>query len=165
MKRLLKNKFVLITAVVLVLVVIVGSVFLFFPKSSQNQTDQSVAALPTQVPIPTIAPDSIGLTLKNGVPGETVIATVAKIDGIKSIDFEFYYNAQNPTDSTARIPREVLGSFNLSKIPVTTEIKLGTCSDVCHYDKDVTDIKIVLKITRSDDKVYQSQATLASVSE
>jgi len=31
----------------------------------------------------------------------------------------------------------------------------GTCSDVCHYDSGVTDIDLIVKITKTDGKIYQ----------
>ena len=43
---------------------------------------------------------------------------------------------------------------------IKKEIVLGTCSDVCHYDLEVSDIKLILKVTKTDGKVYQSQKTL-----
>ena len=44
--------------------------------------------------------------------------------------------------------------------PYSHEVKFGTCSDVCHYDKGVNNIKIILKIVRTDGKLYQSEKTL-----
>ncbi len=38
----------------------------------------------------------------------------------------------------------------------------GTCSDVCHYDKDVTDVKLIVKVTKMDGKVYQAETGITS---
>lgn len=167
MNKLLKNKTLLIASgVALIVIAVLLGVFLFLSKSTGNQVDQSVTAYPTQVPIPSIAADALGLTLKDGTPGQTVIATITKTEGISSVEYEMDYVAKNPTlNSTDRIPRQVIGSFDVTKMPFTKEIKLGTCSDVCHYDQDITDVKIVLKITKADGKIYQSEAKLSSVSQ
>jgi len=160
MNKLLKNKPVVIAiGVVLVVLVLLIGLFLFFNKSASNKSNQDQSAYPTQVPIPSISAESIGLTLKLGIPGQTVIATVANTQGISAIDYEFSYTAKG------NIPRGVFGQFELTKKPVTKEIKLGTCSDKCHYDEDVTNIKIVLKVTKEDGKVYQSEASLAPSAE
>ena len=157
MKDLFRNKNVRIAVVVAVIVLILLGGFLFLSNrpSTQNQ-NQDANALPTQIPVPTITADSIGLTLKTGVPGKTVVATIANTAGITAVEYELSYTA------TGNIPRGAIGQFNLTKNPVSAEITLGTCSDVCHYDQGVSNIKIVLKITKADGKIYQSQATLAS---
>jgi hypothetical protein len=157
MNKLIKNKFVLIGgAAIVVIVLIIVSGFLLLSKKSPASSGNTQAN-PQQVAIQTLSADSIGLTLVEGVPGKTVIATVAKIDGIKAIDYEFSYVAKG------NITRGVFGKIDVTKQPAKSEIDLGTCSSgTCKYDQDVTDIKIVLKITKDDGKVYQSQATLTS---
>jgi hypothetical protein len=110
--------------------------------------------LPSEVPIPTITAEDLGLTLEAGPAKRTVILTVAKTEGISAIEYELSYTAKDD------IPRGAIGSLDLKKKPVSKEITLGTCSDVCHYDTDVKDIKIVLKITKEDGSVFSSTATL-----
>lgn len=101
MKKLLKNKATLIAGgVILVLVLVVIGAIVFFTKSN-NQNPQEVNAIPTQVPIPTIAADSLGLTLKNGDSGKTVIAEIAKIDGIARVEYELSYTAKNTTGNSS----------------------------------------------------------------
>jgi hypothetical protein len=159
MNKLLQNKFVLIggVAVVVIVLVIVSGFFLLAKKSPADSNN--IQATPQQISIPTLSADSIGLTLIEGVPGKTVIAKVTKIDGIKAIDYEFSYVAKG------NITRGVFGKIDVTKQPAKSEIDLGTCSSgTCKYDQDVTDIKIVLKITKNDGKVYQSQATLTPTS-
>jgi hypothetical protein len=169
MMNLLKNKvFLLAACVLIVLIVVIVAGVMFFPKSSQNQSDQGVSALPTQVPIPTIAASAIGLVMEQGAAGKTAIVTVANTEGIASIDYELNYTAKNlnpGAGSSDRIPRGVIGQLDPTKKPVTKEITLGTCSDVCHYDQEIKGLKIVLKITKTDGKVYQAEASLASVTQ
>lgn len=156
-KDLLKNRNVLIVGTVALVLIILVVGFLVFNKFSQTQNTQGVNSIPTQIPIPTITADSIGLTLKAGVSGKTVIASVTNTNGISAIDYELSYTSQG------NIPRGAIGQFDLTKKPVSKEITLGTCSDVCHYDQGVSNIKIVLKVTKTDGKVYQAQASLASI--
>lgn len=156
-KDLLKNRNVLIVGTVALVLIILVVGFLVFNKFSQTQNTQGVNSIPTQIPIPTITADSIGLTLKAGVSGKTVIASITNTNGISAIDYELSYTSQG------NIPRGAIGQFDLTKKPVSKEITLGTCSDVCHYDQGVSNIKIVLKVTKTDGKVYQAQASLASI--
>ena len=160
MKDLLKDKRIAaIGAIVLVIIVLVAG-FLFLSHKTASQTNQTgVDALPTQVPVPTISASDLGFTIKYGQGGKTVIASVANIDGISGIDYELSYT------SKGNIPRGAIGSFDLTKKPVSKEITLGTCSDVCHYDQNVSNIKIVLKITKTNGNVFESQATLDSTAQ
>lgn len=156
MKELLKNKkFVLAAGIVIILVIFLGLFFLS-GKSSTNQNNQDTTVLPTQIPVPTITADSLGLTLKAGVPGKTVIVELTSVAGISAIEYELSYT------SKGGIPRGAIGQLDLTKKPVKKEITLGTCSDTCHYDEDVSNIKIVLRITKDDGKVYQAEQTLSS---
>lgn len=160
MNKLLKNKnaVIAIGVAVIALVLLGAFLFLFNKPSTQNQ-NQDTSVLPTQIPIPTITAESIGLTLKIGVPGKTVIAAVVNTTGITALEYELSYT------SKGNIPRGAIGQFDLTKKTVSKEITLGTCSDVCHYDQDATNIKIILKITKDDGKVYQSESSLSSVSQ
>jgi len=157
-KNLLKNRKVIIAVGIVLLALILG-IFLFLSRNFSNQDNQNTSVLPTQIPVPTIIADSIGLTLKAGFGGKTVIVTLSNTEGISSIDYELSYLSKGD------IPRGALGQLDLTKKPVKKEITLGTCSDTCHYDEDVSNIKIVLKITKDDGKVYQSEKTLESVVE
>lgn len=153
-KALLKNKKFQIGAVVaLVLVLLVG--FLVWKNVAANS---SVAVnnniLPSEAPVPTIAAADLGLTLEAGPAKKTVIVSVTNTDGISNIDYELSYTA------TGDIPRGAIGTLDLKKSPASKEITLGTCSDVCHYDTGVKDIKVVLKITKTDGSVFSSTATL-----
>lgn len=157
MKDLFKNKkFVLAAGIVVLLVIFLGF-FLLSNKSSNNQNTQDTSVLPTQIPVPTITADSLGLTLKAGFGGKTVIVALANATGISGVEYELSYTSKGD------IPRGAIGQLDLTKKPISKEITLGTCSDKCHYDEGVSNIKIVLKITKDDGKVYQAEQTLASL--
>lgn len=157
MKELLKNKkLVLAVGIIVLLVIFLGFLFLN-NKSSNNQNSQDTGALPTQIPVPTITADLLGLTLKAGLGGKTVIVALTNVAGISAIEYELSYTSKGD------IPRGAIGQLDLTKKPVSKEITLGTCSDKCHYDEGVSNIKIVLKITKDDGKVYQAEQVLPSL--
>lgn len=153
---------VLAAGAVVILLVIVGGVFLLNSrKSAQVANNQDANVLPTSIPVPTITADSIGLTLKPGLGGKTVIATVANPAGITNIEFTLTYTALVNNED---VLRGATGQIDPTKKPASKEITLGTCSDVCHYDSGVKAVKLILKITKDNGKVYQSEASLDSVS-
>lgn len=146
----MNRKTLLITGAA-VLVVLIAGYFVFFAGKSSNQS--ATPAIVEQT-IPTISADSIGLTLKPGSDSHRVVMTVSKTDDLNSLDYELTYT------SKGNIPRGVLGQVSIkSGQQAVSDIYLGTCSNVCHPDSDVTDIKIIVKVTKSDGKVYQAEAT------
>lgn len=155
-KDLLKNRQFQIVVGIAVLILVFG--FLMFKNITSN-TQQSVNnnVLPTEVPIPTITADQLGLMLEAGPAKKTIIVTVTNTDGISEIAYELSYISKGD------IPRGAIGQMDLTRTPSVKEVTLGTCSDTCHYDTEVSDIKIILKITKDDGSVFQSEATLDSL--
>ncbi len=133
-----------------VLIILLGGYFLFFAGKSSNQNNTPTVA---EQSIPTISADTIGLTLKPGSDGHRVIMTVTKTDDIDSLDYELSYTSKGD------IPRGVLGHVDVKKGQTAiSDIYLGTCSNVCHPDSDIKNIKVVVKVNKSGGKVYQAEA-------
>ena len=148
----MKNQKVIIVIAGVLLILVVGY-FLIFNKS----TKEPVVAQPqaTEETILTLSPEEIGLTLTAIDNNRKVLMEIANTSGLSSLEYELSYTSKGD------IPRGVLGTIDIkSNKPFKHEIVLGTCSDVCHYDQDVSNIKLILKITKSDNKVYQSEKTL-----
>jgi len=148
----MKNQKVIIVIAGVLLILVVGY-FLIFNKS----TKEPVVAQPqaTEETILTLSPEEIGLTLTAIDNNRKVLMEIANTSGLSSLEYELSYTSKGD------IPRGVLGTIDIkSNKPIKHEIVLGTCSDVCHYDQDVSNIKLILKITKSDNKVYQSEKTL-----
>ena len=151
---MLKNKKILTPLIaVVVVILILGGVYLLKAKKSVTAPTE---IQPTIEVIPTIAPKDIGLSLKAGADGKRVIMAISNTKDITGIDYELSYTAQG------NIPRGAIGHVDI-KVPgqtVSQEIVLGTCSDVCHYDLGVTSVKLVVKVTKADGKVYQTEEKL-----
>jgi hypothetical protein len=149
-----KDKKILIIVIAALVVIIVAVVlFLTLGKNKTSQQAQVPQEQPIQV-VPTISPEEIGFSLTAGKAGHTVILEVAKITGIKTVEYTLSYLDKND------IERGAYGQLDLKKAPAIKEITLGTCSDVCHYDEGVSSVKMLLKVTKSDDKIYQLENTL-----
>ena len=93
-----------------------------------------------------------------GSDGKRVILQITKTEGINSLDYQLSYNSKGD------IPRGAIGQIDVKAKgkPVKKDITLGTCSDVCHYDENVSGIKLILKVTKTDGKIYQAEASLDS---
>ncbi len=148
------NQKIIIGAIAVLIILIIGGGG--YILSSKKAKPVSNIPVQTEEVIPALTPDSIGLTLSMSSDKKKVIMEVSKTDDIDSLDYTLSYT------SKGNVPRGVIGHVDVTTKGETVkkEIIMGTCSDVCHYDKDVTNIKLVLKITKTDGKVYQSEKSL-----
>ena len=152
----MKNKNLAIVLTIGLLVLVGGAYFVF---SSKREAPESITPEPQIVPeekINTLSADDIGLILTTGNNNRKVIMEVANIGDISSLDYELSYMSKGD------IPRGAIGHIDIkSKTrPVRQEIVLGTCSDVCHYDEDVSDIKLILKVAKIDGTISQVEKSL-----
>lgn len=143
---------ILIAAGVVLLLLIIGGVIVLTTKKTVKTTP---VAVQQEQAIPTIVASEIGLSLTMSSDGKKVIMQIAKTTGLSSVDYELSYTSKGD------IPRGAIGHVDVKTgQPINQEITLGTCSDVCHYDQDVTNIKLVLKVTKLDGNVYQVEQSL-----
>ena len=89
-----------------------------------------------------------------GSDGKRIIMEITETEDLTSIEYQLSYTSKGD------IPRGVIGTAEVKGSTIRKEIILGTCSDVCHYDQDVSDIKLILKITKTDGKIYQVEKSL-----
>ncbi len=149
----MKNKNLVIFLVIGVIVLVGGFLVL---SSSKKAAPVQVDQTPTEEKVTTIKPEDIGLSLTASLDKKKVILQVANTSGISGLEYQLSYVSKGD------IPRGVLGHIDI-KIPgksVTQEITLGTCSDVCHYDQDVKDIKLILKVAKTDGTASQVEKSL-----
>ena len=143
----------LIIALVVGLIALVGG---FFVLSNNKKTEPVVPQTPQEEQVSMIKPEDIGLTLTASADNRKVILEVKNTEGLSGLDYELSYTSKGD------IPRGVIGHIDIKQEgkPVKQEITLGTCSDVCHYDEDVSDIKLILKVAKTDNTTSQVEKTL-----
>ena len=136
-----------------VLILIAGIVlFLVINKKAAQVTAEQV---PSEDKVTEIKPEDIGLSLIASADNHKQILGVAKTAGITKFDYELDYTKKGD------IPIGVFGHPQIgSGQAIRQEIVLGTCSDVCHYDEDITNIKLTLKVTKTDGTVAQVEKTI-----
>lgn len=153
-QKLLKNPKVLIAIGIVVLVLLLGVVLVVVMGKSNNAVNQTANAEPTQVPVLTLQPADIGLAF---VPDQNLqrgTMTITKTADIASVDYQLTYTA---IVSGQPVARGTIGHVDV-KTPgkeVSQAMVFGTCSDVCHYDTGITDVKLIVKVTKADGKIYQ----------
>ena len=144
----------LITIVAIGLVVLIGGGLLVM--SGNKKAEPVVEQAPVEEQVSMIKPEDIGLTLTASADNRKVILEVKNTEGLSGLDYELSYTSKGD------IPRGVIGHIDIKQEgkPVKQEIILGTCSDVCHYDEDVSDIKLILKVAKTDGTVSQVSKSL-----
>ena len=134
------------------LVILIGAAFLILSGSKKAEPEVAQAPLEEQVTV--IKPEDIGLTLTMSADGRKIIFTIANAQGISGVDYELSYISKGD------IPRGAIGRTDIKGDSIKQEIPLGTCSDVCHYDEDVSDIKLILKVAKTDGTTSQVEKSL-----
>lgn len=149
----MKNKKILIIVIAVVVLVVAGvSVYVL------TQSKQSGEVIEEEIvqEIPKIDASEIGLSLEKGADGNRVIMTITETEDLTAVDYELSYLAEED------IPRGTIGHIDVEKPGevIEQEMILGTCSDVCHYDEGVAKVDLLVKITKTDEKVYQIEESL-----
>lgn len=150
------NKIIIIVVAVVVLILaVLVSYFLFYQGNSKTTKAQPQTVMQQDEAIPTLMPADVGLSInliKMGKFADNGIElTVTKIVDIAAIDYEMAYT------SKGNIPRGAIGHVDIKPTDTvfTQQLPFGTCSDKCHFDTEVANIKVTMKISKKDGKFYQ----------
>jgi hypothetical protein len=153
-QELLKNKMVLIAAGVVVLILVLGLVLFMVLGKGSGANNQTANAQPTEVPVLTLQPSDIGLAFAPDASLQKGTMTISKTSDITSVDYQLTYTAIVTGQPVAR---GTIGHVDV-KNPgqtITQSMVFGTCSDVCHYDTGITDVKLIVKVTKTNSNIYQ----------
>ncbi len=150
----MKNKNLIIFSVIwAVILLVVGFLIL---ASGKKSAPAPVVQAPSEETVSIMKPEDVGLSLTMSQDNKKVILEVVDTKDISGLDYELSYTSKGD------IPRGVIGHIDIKVAgkPVTQEITLGTCSDVCHYDQDVSNIKLILKVAKTDGTTSQVSKSL-----
>ncbi len=153
----MKNKNTYIFIAVFAVLLLAGLVFVIFSQKKKAPQPTVSEELKDEV-VPTLQPEDLGLKLTSRNDKKAVKFEIQKSDDIQSVEYEITYVALGD------IPRGVIGSIDTKSANGKIESKyidLGTCSSgKCKYDEGVSEVKFVLKITKTNNSVYQTEGIL-----
>lgn len=161
----MNKNWIIISVIVLIVLLLGGGVFLLSRNNSSQQTNaQPTVAQEQQATV--LKPEDIGLTLtkatytKKSPPGPALHMEITKLDGISSIDCEIHYTRTNDTGDDQQ--EGLLCNIDVKPGMSSTsqDFPFGTCSDVCHYHKNVRDVEAIVKVTKTDGKTYSVDVKL-----
>lgn len=155
---MLKDKKILIAVVAVIILLLGGGFFVMGMK--QTAPTESMPA-EEDLTVQTLSPESLGLNLEFRKDGKAAKIIVVNAKGIKAIEYQISYQKNQEGED---IPEGLIGDIDMSQLnggKVETDFReFGTCSSgTCRYDNVTSPIKITLKITKDDGKVYQSEKT------
>lgn len=147
-----------------VIVLLVGGGF-FFLSNRSGSTDEEDGY--TEEVLPKIDAKELGLEILPSDNLKYIQFTLTKLNGIKHIEWEFTYDAVAPDtgDGGGGMVTQGFGGeadIDARKSEFTSEKReLGTCSTggKCRFDTGIEKIALVIKVTKSDGKVYQANAS------
>jgi len=149
----LKDKKVLAVIIALVILVISGAVLAYMKSNKTvDPADQFV-----EENLPSLSPEDIGLEITDR---RAIMFEVTKAEDIERIEYEITYEKEIDGET---VPEGLYGEMNiaLDGITKTDYREFGTCSSgVCRYDNVVSDVKITMKVTKKDGKVYSVEETV-----
>ena len=159
---MLKKKNVqIIIGVVLLLILGLGGYYVVAGSKAKPIEDQTVEENLVQ----TLSPKDIGLSLEASPDKKRVKFSIEKASDIKSVEYELTYEADSTKQEISdggepRVQRGITGEANVGGKPsyASDFLVLGSESaNTIRYDTGVKSVSITLKITKTDNKVYQVQ--------
>jgi hypothetical protein len=162
------NRTLIIGIVVVVLIALVGGGF--FVLSSRNAEPEDDSGF-VEEQLPKIDPKELGLQILPSSDKRYIQFKVTNLKDIKRLEWEFTYDA-DATDTGdgesngGRVTQGFSGEENIQsgeKEFVSDKRELGTCSTggKCRFDTGIDKIQLVLKVTKTDGKVYQSEDSIS----
>lgn len=153
---MLKNKLYLVIAAVVIVLVAGASFYLLSQKktatpSTQDQMQQ----------ILTLSPEAVGLETAFRSDNKAMKFTLNNAKDITAAEYQISYTKEVKGD---QVPEGLIGEVDITPGSKTASIgyrEFGTCSSgICRYDTVVSSIKLTLKISKSDGKIYQVEKTV-----
>ncbi len=163
--KMFKNRTVQISlGVVLVIIVLLGG---YFYMNNKVKTGTEPSDAESQQVVEKLSPDAIGLTITANSSKKAVKFAIAKLSGIKSIEYQLTYEADSTAQEQseggeARVQRGITGESKITSNDTyeSPSLDLGSCSkNICRYDTGVKSVDLTLKVVKDDGKTYEVEKT------
>lgn len=159
----MKQKKFIILGIFFLLILVVGGYFLLGNKSQQEPEETRSV----EEEVINLKPEDIGLKIVSSANKKQVKFIIDKLNGIQSIEYELFYEADGVSGDEQRISRGIAGEDVIQPGMKKYESKfldLGSCSSgTCRYDTGVESVNLLLKLTKGDGKVYQVEDSLSLI--
>lgn len=152
----MQNKNLLILVGGLILALLIGGLVFFGGRTGTEESTSQVQ----KEEFPTISNEELGLVFTLRSDKRAAKFTINKVDDIELVEYQLSYTKEIGGEE---VPEGLIGEVRAEKGDKILGIdfrEFGTCSSgVCRFDKVVSDIKLILKITKSDGKIFQAETS------
>jgi hypothetical protein len=162
------NRNVLMGVAVLVILLLVGGGAYFLANRNAEPEDDAGFV---EEQLPKMDPKELGLAIIPSSDKRYIQFKVTKSQGIKHLEWEFTYDADatetgDGEGGGGRVTQGFGGEADITsenKEFVSEKRELGTCSTggKCRFDTGIETIKLILKVTKADGKVYQAEDSIS----
>lgn len=134
------------------------------PKQSTPVAQEATSEFEEEEIVPTLSPDALGLVFEwNERPSAPAVRfAIENASDIEHVEYEITYDAVVGGNTVPQGLNGEVTSEDMSGDEIQIKYReLGTCSSgTCRYDQGVTGAKLILKVTKTDGKVYQTEKEL-----
>lgn len=148
----LKNRKLIAAVAVFLILIALGGVFFLAKKQTAPVSPGEVIE---ESGLPQLLPEDIGMEVTVRADGNALMFKLTKAKDIERVEYTIEYEKEIEGET---VPEGIFGEMNIGQDGRTdTDYReFGTCSSgVCRYDKVVSDVTIVLKVTKKDGKDYE----------
>lgn len=157
------RKLVIGIVVAVILLVVGGGFFFLSSRSAPTDEEEGFA----EEILPQIDPEELGLEILPSSDMKYIQFKMTNLDGIEKLEWEFTYEATAPDTGDGgggMVTQGFGGEADISSGEsefVSEKRELGTCSTggACRFDTGIEKIDLIVKVTKSDGKVYQSEVS------
>ncbi len=154
---MLKNKLTLVVAAVVVVLIAVVSVSML----SQKRTAAPTQAASQAQQVLALSPEAVGLDIAFRSDNKAMKFTLNNASDITAAEYQISYTKDV---KGSQVPEGLIGTVDVTPGNKTAGIgyrEFGTCSSgICRYDNVVSSIKLTLKVSKTDGKIYQVEKTV-----
>lgn len=155
------NKNLLIAIVSVVVIGLAGGAYYFFSSASKPSAKPVSIQQEDEQVIPTMSPSDLGLKMSFRSDKKAMKFEIENGKDISLVEYQISYTKEINGE---QVPEGLIGEARPKDGSSVINIdyrEFGTCSrNVCRYDNVVSAVKLTLKITKTDGKVFSAEDTL-----
>lgn len=156
------NKKIIIGVALVLLISGGGGLYFLSSQSPKPQTVTTQTQTIEEEIVPTLSPKTLGLTMTLRSDKKAMRFEMKNPGNISLVEYQVSYTKEINGE---QVPEGLIGEVRVNNEDDSTIAidyrEFGTCSrNVCRYDNVVSAVKLTLKITQTDGKIFSSEDSI-----